>query len=79
MAGLKNIHQFYGATPFEAIKGDDIISRHEKLLSKRLPSYCSYCGQEIIESTQDDNGRSVDLNWEMSYRMHYKCYLKKNK
>lgn len=76
MAGLKNMYQFYGATPFDQIQGDTIMDRHMNLQTREYTPFCQYCGKEIIDATQDEHGHAVDPEWERLYRAHYRCYRK---
>lgn len=76
MAGLKNIYQRYDATPFQAVKGDNILERHMSRQMMTYTPYCHFCGAEIIDSRQDEHGNACDPQWEQTYKMHYRCYLK---
>lgn len=75
MAGIKNAYQLYGATPLDTIQGDSIMDRHVQLQLRQMTPYCQFCGQEIINAKQDENGHAVDPEWEQQYRMHYRCYI----
>ncbi|AJH02520.1 hypothetical protein BK764_14235 [Bacillus thuringiensis serovar israelensis] len=74
MAGIKNMYQLYGATPFDTIKGDTIIDRHMQSQLRQYTPYCKFCGREIINSKQDEHMHNVDPEWEIHYQMHYRCY-----
>lgn len=76
MAGIKNVYQHYGATPFDTMQGDTIMDRHVQLQLRQYTPYCKFCGREIIDSKQDENGHAVDPEWERTYQMHYRCYGK---
>lgn len=76
MAGLKNIYQLYGGTPFHEIKGKDILERHEKRQATPIVVYCRFCGGSILEYSQDENGYKQNYQWEQAHQMHYKCYRK---
>lgn len=79
MGGLKNMYQAYGATPFEQIQGDTIFERNANLQAREYTPYCQFCGHEIVDSPQDENGHSVNPEWERMYRAHYRCYMKNNR
>lgn len=77
MAGIKNIRQIYGATPFSQVKGDGILDRHLNFTMQKNPIYCRFCGEEIIECSVDRNNKEVDYQWEMQYMLHQSCLNKK--
>lgn len=79
MAGLKNVYQHYGATPFETMQGGTIMDRHMQLQQRQYTPYCQLCGQELIDAREDENGHAVDPEWERTYQVHYRCYLKRNR
>ncbi|MEX3713394.1 hypothetical protein ABFV99_13400 [Cytobacillus horneckiae] len=74
MGGIKNIYQYYGATPFDAIKGDTILERNMQLQLREYTPYCQYCGGEIIDATENEIGQTVDPEWERIVRAHTRCY-----
>ncbi|UOE58217.1 hypothetical protein [Cytobacillus oceanisediminis] len=74
MAGLKNVYQIYGATPFEAVKGETIWERDLNLQAREYTPYCRYCGGEIVDAQQDSNGHKADPEWERLNQTHYRCY-----
>lgn len=53
------------------------LDRHEAYMTQMnaLP-FCSSCGKPIIMSSQDENGVTVDWQWEASIAMHTKCYYR---
>lgn len=73
MAGIKNIYQHYGATPFETMKGETAMDRHMQLQAREYTPYCYLCGREIVEANQDESGRSVDYEWERVNQVHTRC------
>ncbi|MEK1828899.1 hypothetical protein AAAC51_07060 [Priestia megaterium] len=74
MGGLKNMHQVYGATPFETVRGATIQDRQMNRYLREYTPYCQFCGGEIIDATQNEIGQSVDPEWERLYKAHSKCY-----
>lgn len=78
MGGIKNIYQYYGATPFDQVKGKTIVDRHMQLQMREYTPYCQYCGGEIIDSTQNEKGQTVDPEWERFVRAHSHCYRQRN-
>jgi hypothetical protein len=79
MGGLKNMHQLYGATPFAPVTGDTIWERDLSFQSKEYTPYCHFCGGEIMNAQQDENGHKVDPEWEQLNQMHYRCYLNRQR
>lgn len=79
MAGIKNMYQLYGATPLKSAKGDTIWERDLAFQSQEYTPYCRYCGGEIINAKEDENGHRVDPEWEQLNQAHYRCYLQRNR
>lgn len=75
MAGLKNMYQQYGATPFEPITGGSIYDRDMKLKTREYTPYCQFCGGEIINADTNEYGHKVDPVWERENQAHYRCVL----
>ncbi|MCY9308851.1 hypothetical protein MOF23_07690 [Bacillus inaquosorum] len=76
MAGIKNLYQYYGATPFDKIQGKTIFDRHAQTKLREYTPYCKFCGGEIVDAGQDENGHAVDPEWERINKSHYRCYRK---
>ncbi|MFE4029311.1 hypothetical protein ACFX4N_24475 [Priestia sp. YIM B13551] len=76
MAGIKNRYQLYGATPFESVKGTDILERHMNLQMREYTPYCRFCGGEIVDATQNEHGQTVDPEWERMVQAHTHCFRK---
>lgn len=79
MAGIK--HHLHGnINPGQHKNFNHIqnpLDRHEAYMTQMnaLP-FCSSCGRPILMSTQDENGVTVDPQWEASVGMHTNCYHK---
>ena len=76
MAGIKHAYQSYGVAPFGKLPGKTIWDRHAALQQRQLTPYCKLCGNEIVNSPVDENGHKVNPEWEATYQVHYRCYLK---
>ncbi|MGH1263414.1 hypothetical protein ACQVWE_14015 [Bacillus cereus] len=50
------------------------MDRHMQSQLRQYTPYCKFCGQEIINSKQNEHGQNVDPEWETHYQMHYRCY-----
>lgn len=79
MAGIKNIYQQYGVTPFSPVQGDNIFDRHMQFQLQEYTPYCQFCGREIINSSKDEHGHNVDPEWERLNRAHYRCYAMRSR
>jgi hypothetical protein len=55
----------------------DPMDRHTAYMTQMntLP-FCKSCGKPILMSTQDEDGVTVDPQWEAKLGMHTKCYNK---
>lgn len=73
MAGLKNMYQMQGLMPTNSVSGDTIFERHAAFQAQEYTPYCRYCGQEIIDATQDEEGSAVDYQMELYYQAHTHC------
>jgi len=76
MAGIKNIYQHYGATPFSPVQGDNIFERHMQFQLQEYTPYCRFCGGEIISASQNEHGQTVDPEWERTVQAHTHCFRK---
>lgn len=76
MAGIKNMYQQYGGNPFQPVKGDTIWDRNLAFQTQEYTPYCQFCGEELINAHEDENGHKVDPEWERLNQTHYRCYLK---
>jgi hypothetical protein len=73
MAGRKHRLQEYGYMNMDWNKIDDPFERDFAFRSLEATPYCKFCGEQILDASQDAEGKSVNWEWELKNLMHYSC------
>lgn len=75
MAGRKHHLQQFGYMNMDWNKIQDPIERDYAFRSLETTPYCKFCGNQILDASQDAEGKSVNWEWEQQNLAHYKCML----
>ena len=75
MTGRKHHLQQFGFYNKDLNTIEDPFERDLAFRSRQVVPFCQFCGKEVLDSSQDENGAKVDWQWEMQRRAHYKCFI----
>lgn len=73
MAGRKHHLQQAGITGKDLNKIENPFERDFAFRSMQATPYCKHCGEVVLTALQDKDKSTVNPEWEMANRAHYKC------
>lgn len=76
MAGRKHHLQQLGYSGANLSKIEDPMERDFAFRTIQATPYCKHCGEQVLQSLQDKDGKAIDSEWEQKNQAHYNCYSK---